>query len=167
MAGTDKLSDGLETVAKQVQKVFEQGKARVEQLQLERQMDSTARRLGYMDLDESRGRAVDQAKKDELLAELGRMEDELHSTFGAEAGRQGDEATEETPAAQAPPAEEAAEARPGSMGSDMKEAQRIAQAAADAGVQPAVARRPFGRRSSRRRDSTEAQRAGPRRAAEG
>jgi hypothetical protein len=90
MGLTDKLSEGLQTVATGAQKVFEQGKVRVEQLQLERQLDSAARRLGYIEFDFSQGRPIDAAARRDLLDEMARMEGELHEGFtgsasGAEA----------------------------------------------------------------------------------
>lgn len=121
MSLTDKLSDGLETIAQQAQKALEQGKVRVEQLQVERRMDTVARRLGYMEFDAHRGRSVDQKAKDELLEELVELEEELHSSLAAAGSEEGAAGgTRTTP----------------SPGTDMAEAERIAKAAAEAGVQP-------------------------------
>jgi hypothetical protein len=134
MGLTDRLSDGLETIAQQAQKALEQGRVRVEQLQVERQMDAVARRLGYLEFDAAQGRTVDEEAKGRLLRELAELEQELHSSMQpASAEAAGTAPSEETPASEggAPPT--AATASPGT---DMAEAERIAQAAAAAGVQP-------------------------------
>ena len=95
MGLTDKLSEGLQTVATEVQKVFEQGKVKVEQLQLERQLDSAARRLGYIEFDCSQGRPIDAAARRDLLDEMARLERELHEGFTG-AGPGADEAAAAT-----------------------------------------------------------------------
>lgn len=72
----EELSGGAEKVAKEAEKAFGQVKVKVEQLQVERQMDVVARKLGYMALDEYRGRPADPAERQRLLEELGRLEDQ-------------------------------------------------------------------------------------------
>jgi hypothetical protein len=130
MGFSDKLSAGLDTVAKSAQKAFEQGKVRVDQLQLERQLDAAARRLGYIEFDASQGRPVDQAAKQDLLTEMARLETELHSGF-AEAG-----AGQPAAGAAEPGGAEAEPVYSAPVGSDIAEAERISQAASAAGVQP-------------------------------
>ena len=49
MGFLDRLSEGAEKVAKQAEKALEQGKTKVEELQLERQMDGLAKKIGYME----------------------------------------------------------------------------------------------------------------------
>lgn len=73
----DQLSEGVAKVASEAQKAIEQGKGKVEELQLERQMDVAARKLGYLELDRSRGRAADESVRQDLLQQLATLEDQL------------------------------------------------------------------------------------------
>ena len=86
----EQLSEGVEKVAKEVEKVFDQGKHKVDQLQLERQMDTAARKLGYLEFDRSRGRAADDEVRAGLLADLARMEDQHLASSGTKRGPQAD-----------------------------------------------------------------------------
>ena len=90
MSLLEQLSEGVEKVAKEVEKVFDQGKDKVDQLQLERQMDTAARKLGYLEFDRSRGRAADDAVRDGLLADLARMEEQHLSSSDTARGSQTD-----------------------------------------------------------------------------
>jgi hypothetical protein len=82
----DKLSEGVDKVAKEAEKAIGQGKQKVDQLQLERQMDTAARKLGYLEFDRSRGRAADDAVRESLLADLARLEDEHMASTGTARG---------------------------------------------------------------------------------
>ena len=73
----DKLSAGAERAAKEAEKAFEKGKAKVGELQIEMQMDGLAKKLGYLVFDFYRGREVDQARRQQILDELSRLEDQL------------------------------------------------------------------------------------------
>ena len=73
----DKLTVGAEKVAKQAEKALEQGKTKVEELQLERQMDGLAKKLGYMEYDVSRGREVDAAIRQSYLDEIAGLEEQI------------------------------------------------------------------------------------------
>ncbi len=77
MGWKDKLSAGLHRAGSETQKAFEKGKSKVEELQIEMQMDGLAKKLGYLTYDAHKGRKVDEAARDKLLAELVRLEDEL------------------------------------------------------------------------------------------
>jgi hypothetical protein len=77
MSLLDKLSAGAERAAKEAEKAFDKGKAKVGELQLEMQMDSKAKKLGYLVFDFYRGRQVDQDERQRLLDELSRLEDQL------------------------------------------------------------------------------------------
>lgn len=90
----DQLSEGVATVAREAQKVIEQGKGKVEELQLERQMDVAARKLGYLELDRSRGRAADESVRQDLLQQLATLEDQL---VAAQNAKKVTEATEPAP----------------------------------------------------------------------
>jgi len=72
-----KLSAGAEKAAKEAEKAFEKGKAKVGELQVEMQMDGTAKKLGYLEFDGYRGRPVDPAYRQKLLDDLVRMEDDI------------------------------------------------------------------------------------------
>ena len=73
----DKLADGAERAAKEAEKVFDKGKTKVGELQVEMQMDQLARKLGYLVFDFYRGRQVDQAVRQKILDDLSRLEDQL------------------------------------------------------------------------------------------
>lgn len=73
----DRLTEGAEKVAKQAEKALEQGKTKVEELQLERQMDGVAKKLGFLEFDAFRGREVDAAVRQSYLDELAGLEEQL------------------------------------------------------------------------------------------
>lgn len=74
----DKLSSGLDRVAQEAEKAVEQGRSKVEELQVERQMDQVARRLGYLEYEAHKaGSAPDATKRSELLEELRSLEGQL------------------------------------------------------------------------------------------
>jgi hypothetical protein len=77
MSLLDKLSAGAERAAKEAEKAFDKGKAKVGELQVEMQLDSAAKKLGYLVFDFYRGREVDQSKRQSLLDEMSRLEDQL------------------------------------------------------------------------------------------
>jgi len=105
---TDDLSEGVATIAREVQKAIEQGKGKVEELQLERRMDAAARKLGYLELDRSRGRAVDETVRQDLLQQLATLEDQLVAVQNAKKTAE-EQATAPTTAT-APPDAASAEA---------------------------------------------------------
>jgi hypothetical protein len=119
MSLLDKLSAGAERAAKEAEKAFDKGKAKVGELQVEMQLDSAAKKLGYLVFDFYRGREVDQSKRQSLLDEMSRLEDQLmqaraEAAAKAKAGSQpsgaaGATPTPETSSVDAP----AAEAQPG------------------------------------------------------
>lgn len=73
----DRLTEGAQKVAEQAEKALEQGKTKVEELQLERQMDGVAKKLGYLEFDASRGREVDAAVRQSYLDELAGLEEQV------------------------------------------------------------------------------------------
>lgn len=77
MGFLDRLSEGAEKVAKQAEKAIEQGKTKVEELQLERQMDGLAKKIGFMEFDASRGRYVDSAIRQSYLDEMLGLEEQI------------------------------------------------------------------------------------------
>jgi hypothetical protein len=114
MGFLDKLSEGVEKVAKEAEKAYGQGKVKVDQLQLERQMDTAARKLGYLEFDRSRGRAVDDAVRAGLLADLARMEDEHIASSGSPRGAEAEaDAPSAADAPAAPAADDGAATPPG------------------------------------------------------
>lgn len=99
----DQLTEGVAVVAREAQKVIEQGKVKVEELQVERRMDVAARKLGYLELDRSRGRAADDSAREDLLQQLAALEDELAAARNANTEAQAtapapDAATPDAPA---------------------------------------------------------------------
>jgi hypothetical protein len=93
MAFMDKVGDGLEQAAREIEKALDKGKAKVGELQIEMQMDGLAKKLGYLVFDFYRGRAVDQTVRQKVLDDLSRLEDQLwkirtEAAAKAEAGAQ-------------------------------------------------------------------------------
>ena len=115
MSLLDKLSAGAERAAKEAEKAFDKGKAKVGELQVEMQLDSAAKKLGYLVFDFYRGREVDQNKRQNLLDEMSRLEDQLMQARAEAAakGKAGAQPTDgagattmpETSSAEASPAE--------------------------------------------------------------
>mgnify|MGYP000053030982 CR=1 FL=1 len=93
----DKLAAGLERAAEEAEKALDKGKTKVAELQLELQMDTLAKKLGYVVFDFYRGRPVDQEYRQRLLDDLSRLEDRLVQ-LKAGAGSEG-----ERPSAAGPP----------------------------------------------------------------
>jgi hypothetical protein len=73
----DKLGDGIEQAAHEIEKALDKGKTKVGELQIEMQMDGLAKKLGYLVFDFYRGRTVDQAVRQKVLDDLSRLEDQL------------------------------------------------------------------------------------------
>lgn len=104
----DKLAAGLERAAEEAEKALEKGKTKVAELQLELQMDTLAKKLGYVVFDFCRGRPVDQEYRQRLLDDLARLEDKLARL---RAGTGSEE--EQPPAAEPPPAPDGSGAHDG------------------------------------------------------
>ena len=77
MGFMDKVGDGLEQAAREIERALDKGKAKVGELQIEMQMDGQAKKLGYLVFDFYRGRAVDQTVRQKVLDDLSRLEDQL------------------------------------------------------------------------------------------
>ena len=111
MGFQEKLSEGAEKVAKGAEKAFDQVKTKIEELQLERQMDGLARKLGYIEYDGFKGRSVDAAVRQSYLDEMSGLEDQIAQLkVEAEAAEAAAEAAGEEAAAAEPVAETAPEA---------------------------------------------------------
>jgi hypothetical protein len=102
MGFLDRLTEGAEKVAKQAEKALEQGKTKVEELQLERQMDGVAKKLGYLEFDASRGRAADPAVRQSYLDELAALEVQIAQSTEAAAAPGGGDGAATAPAATPP-----------------------------------------------------------------
>lgn len=104
MGFMDKVGDGLEQAAREIERALDKGKTKVGELQIEMQMDGQAKKLGYLVFDFYRGRAVDQTVRQKVLDDLSRLEDQLlkiraESTAKAEADSQSRAAGRERSAA--------------------------------------------------------------------
>ncbi len=77
MSWRETLSAGFHRAREEAERAYDKGKAKVEELQTEMQMDGLAKRLGYLTFDAHRGRKVDEAARVKLLSDLTRLEDEL------------------------------------------------------------------------------------------
>ena len=73
----DRVNAGAERAAMEAWKAFDKGKAKAAELQLEMRMDAAAKRLGYLVLDEHRGRLTDGQARQRMLDDLARLEDEM------------------------------------------------------------------------------------------
>lgn len=89
MSWRDKLNQTADKVVKGTGKAVSQGRTKMEEIQLERQMDATARKLGYMAYDEFKGQMLDEKAQQTLLNELATLEEQL-----AQAGKEEVEAEE-------------------------------------------------------------------------
>jgi hypothetical protein len=77
MGFMDKVGEGLEQAAKEIEKALDKGKAKVGEIQIEMQMDGLAKKLGYLVFDFYRGRTVDQTVRQRVLDDLTRLEEQL------------------------------------------------------------------------------------------
>jgi hypothetical protein len=77
MAFMDKVGEGLNQAARELEWALDKGKAKMSELQIEMQMDGLAKKLGFLVFDFYRGRAVDQAVRQKVLDDLSRLEDQL------------------------------------------------------------------------------------------
>ena len=77
MSFLDKVNAGAERTAMEAEKAFDKGKAKAAELQLERHMDEAAKKLGYLDLDEHRGRPTDDKVRKQLLDDLAGLEEDM------------------------------------------------------------------------------------------
>lgn len=73
----DRVNAGAERAAMEAWKAFDKGKAKAAELQLEMRMDAAAKKLGYLVLDEHRGRVTDGQARQRMLDDLARLEDEM------------------------------------------------------------------------------------------
>lgn len=73
----DKIAAGIERVAEEADKALDKGKTKLSEVQIQMEMDSLAKKLGYLVFDFYRGRQVDQALRQKILDDLTRLEDEL------------------------------------------------------------------------------------------
>jgi hypothetical protein len=108
MAFMDKVGDGLEQAAREIERALDKGKAKVGELQIEMQMDGQAKKLGYLVFDFYRGRAVDQTVRQKVLDDLSRLEDQLwklrtEATAKAEADAQARAARAQSGWSETPP----------------------------------------------------------------
>lgn len=93
MSWRDRLTSGADRVAKEAEKAFEQGKTKVEQVQLERQMDAAARKLGYLEYDAYLGRETGTGDRQSLLEEMASLEQQIARAAEAKAAEEEAEAT--------------------------------------------------------------------------
>jgi hypothetical protein len=77
MTWRDTLSAGLRRLGDEAEKALDKSKSKVSELQTELQMDSLARKLGYLTFDAHRGRKVDESTRVKLLMDLTHLEDVL------------------------------------------------------------------------------------------
>lgn len=87
MGWRDQLSAGLQRARSEAARAYDKGKAKVEELQAEMQMDGLAKKLGYLTFDAHRGRTVDEATRVKLLLDLTRLEDELEKARAEQVAR--------------------------------------------------------------------------------
>ena len=98
------LGDQLGQAAHEIGKALDKGKTKVEELQVEMQMDGLAKKLGYLVFDFYRGRTVDQAVRQKVLDDLSRLEDQLSKIRAEAAAKAEAEARTRAAGTQQPPA---------------------------------------------------------------
>jgi hypothetical protein len=87
MSWRETLSAGFHRAREEAERALDKGKAKVEELQTEMQMDGLAKRLGYLVFDAHRGRKVDEATRAKLLSDLTRLEDGLEKAKAEQAAK--------------------------------------------------------------------------------
>jgi len=87
MSWKETLSNGLHRARTGAEKAYDKGKAKVEELQTEMQMDGLAKKLGYLTFDTHRGRKIDEAAQAKLLSDLTRLEEELEKAKAEQAAQ--------------------------------------------------------------------------------
>ena len=76
MGLADKVKAGAKRAATEVGKALDKGKGKSTELQLERRMDGAAKKLGYLVFDAHRGRPIDDEARQQLLDDLGDLEEQ-------------------------------------------------------------------------------------------
>jgi hypothetical protein len=77
MGWKETLNAGLQKLGKEAETAYDKGRAKVEELHTEMQMDGLAKKLGYLAFDAHRGREVEEATRVKLLKDLTQLEAEL------------------------------------------------------------------------------------------
>lgn len=93
MGFMETLSSGLRRFGDEAEKVLDKGKSKVGELQTELQMDSLAKKLGYLTYDAHRGRKVDEPARVKLLMDLTQLEDALKKAKSEAAAKASSTAT--------------------------------------------------------------------------
>jgi hypothetical protein len=73
----NKIESGIKKFAEEADKVVDQGRMKVDELQLERQLDAAAKKLGHLEFDAFRGRVTDAAARQAALDEMVSVEDQI------------------------------------------------------------------------------------------
>ena len=76
MGLAEKVNAGAKRVATEAGKALDKGKGKSTELQLERRMDGSAKKLGYLVFDAHRGRPVDDQARQQLLDDLVGLEEQ-------------------------------------------------------------------------------------------
>jgi hypothetical protein len=121
MGFMDKVGDGLEQAAREIEKALDKGKTKVGELQIEMQMDGLAKKLGYLVFDFYRGRAVDQAVRQKVLDDLTRLEEQLWKIRADAAAKAEAEARARAAAKERSGASQSGVDQPGSADADHEE----------------------------------------------
>jgi hypothetical protein len=77
MGFMDKMEAGAKRAAVETGKAFDKGKGKAAELQLQSRMDAAAKKLGYLVLDEHRGRTTDNEARLRLLDDLTGLEEQM------------------------------------------------------------------------------------------
>jgi hypothetical protein len=102
MAFKDKLHKGFKRVGEEAKVALDKGKLKVEEMQLEMQLDGLAKKLGHLAFDAHRGRQVDDALRLKYLADMSEVEDQIAKLKAEAAAKAEAEAAAKAAAAQAP-----------------------------------------------------------------
>ncbi len=102
MALKDKLGKGFKRVGEEAKVALDKGKLKVEEMQLEMQLDGLAKKLGHLAFDVHRGRQVDDALRVKYLTDMSQLEDQIAKLKADAAAKAEAEAAAKAAAAQAP-----------------------------------------------------------------
>jgi hypothetical protein len=102
MAFKDMLHNGFKRVGKEAKVALDKGKLKVEEMQLEMQLDGLAKKLGHLAFDAHRGRQVDDALRVKYLDDMTKVEEQIAKLKAEAAAKAEAEAAAKAAAAQAP-----------------------------------------------------------------
>ena len=102
MAFKDMLHKGFRRFGEEAKVALDKGKQKVEEMQLEMQLDGLAKKLGHLTFDAHRGRQVDDVLRVKYLEDMTKVEDQIAKLKADAAAKAEADAAAKAAAAQAP-----------------------------------------------------------------